>query len=139
MKVTPKAVSIYMILACLCDGTSGLLLVCFPQWTLQLMGIQHLPLEPVYMQWIGAFVFGVGTSYLLPFLVKGVTMNLLAKRGILLFTAYLRIWVALFVAGAILTGSLEIAWLSVCCSDALLAAIQIILLRLAPAPRPLEP
>jgi hypothetical protein len=35
-------------------------------WTLDLMGITILPLEPLFQRWIGAFVCSVGCSYLFP-------------------------------------------------------------------------
>ncbi len=118
-----------MLLAGLMDATTGALLLAAPMWTLKLMGITVLPQEPLFQQWIGAFVCAVGCSYLFPFLLPaGVARNQRAV-GILTMATIVRIFIAGFSGFAIASGALEPAWLSVTFTDATLAGLQIMILR----------
>ena len=69
MKIRSSWVYLMMLLAGLMDATTGALLLAAPLWTLKLMGITTPPVEPLFQQWIGAFVCSVGCSYLFPFLL----------------------------------------------------------------------
>jgi len=118
-----------MLLAGLMDATTGALLLAAPMWTLDLMGISVLPLEPLYQRWIGAFVCSVGCSYLFPFLLPAGPVRDQRSIGILTMATIVRIFIAAFSGVAIATGALEPAWLSVTFTDATLAILQIVVLR----------
>ena len=118
-----------MLLAGLMDLTTGALLMAAPLWTLKLMGITVLPAEPLFQQWIGAFVCSVGCSYLFPFLLPAGPARDRRAAGILTMATIVRIFSAAFTGVAIATGALEPAWLSVTFTDATLAVLQIIVLR----------
>ena len=118
-----------MLLAGLMDATTGALLLAAPMWTLNLMGITILPLEPLFQRWIGAFVCSVGCSYLFPFLLRSGPERDHRTAGILTMATIVRIFIAAFSGVAIATGALEPAWLSVTFTDATLAILQLIVLR----------
>lgn len=118
-----------MLLAGLMDATTGALLLAAPLWTLDLMGITILPQEPLFQRWIGAFVCSVGCSYLFPFLLPAGPARDQRAVGILTMATIVRLFIAGFSGIAIATGALEPAWLSVTCTDATLAVLQIYILR----------
>lgn len=117
----------YCLLAGACDVTTGALLIAAPAFTLRLMRVSDALSQPAWMRFIGAFVFGVGAVYL-----YGI---LRAPRGgarlahLMEGTALVRICIAAFTGGAIVTGQLTPAWLAVCLTDASFAIVQIVLLR----------
>lgn len=129
MKIRSTWVYLMMLLAGLMDATTGALLLAAPMWTLKLMGITTLPVEPLFQQWIGAFVCSVGCSYLFPFLLPAGPARDRRALGILTMATIVRIFIAAFSGVAIATGALEAAWLSVTFTDATLAVLQIIILR----------
>lgn len=118
---------LYCFLAGACDVTTGALLVASPEFTLGLMRVPDELSEAVWMRFIGAFVFGAGLLYL----------HALSRdpRGgarlthVMEATAVLRGCIAVFTAGAIATGALSPAWLSVCLTDATFAIVQVVFLR----------
>ena len=118
-----------MLLAGLMDATTGALLLAAPLWTLKLMGITVLPQEPLFQQWIGAFVCSVGCSYLFPFFLPAGAARNQRAVGILTMATIVRIFIAAFSGFAIATGALERAWLSVTFTDATLAVLQLVILR----------
>ena len=121
-------VRIYCLLAGSGDFLTGILLVTAPLWTLRLMGIESIPAEPVYLRFIGAFVGGVGALYLYPFVLAAARRE--QRLDVVLeATALVRIAVALVVGGCILSGGLEMRWITVALTDAVLAAVQIGILR----------
>ena len=129
MKNQKRWVYVLMLLAGLMDATTGALLMAAPLWTLKLMGITTLPIEPVFQQWIGAFVCSVGCSYLFPFLLPSGPDRDQRAIGILTMATIVRIFIASFSAAAIATGILEPAWLSVTFTDATLAILQVVILK----------
>ncbi|HMO03803.1 MAG TPA: hypothetical protein PKC67_03065 [Kiritimatiellia bacterium] len=120
-----KTTLIYLVLAGCCDTISGVMLMAAPVWTLSVMGVASTLVEPVYMQWIGAFVFSVGLSYFTPFLVRDRRAMV---RGLLVTTLIVRVVIASFSGWSILRGALDPTWMSVPMSDAAMAAIQAVLL-----------
>ena len=118
---------LYCLVAGAGDAATGLLLVTAPLLTLALMGIPATPSEPIYLRFVGAFVGGVGLSYLFPFCYRDRrrTENTLAV--VLEVTALIRIGIALFVGWAIATGRLPTAWVSVLATDLVLAVVQIVM------------
>ena len=129
MKNAKTWVYVMMFLAGLMDATTGFLLLAAPNWTLRLMGITTLPLEPLYQQWIGAFVCSVGCSYLFPFLLRAGPDRDRRSAGILTMATIVRLFIAFFSGVAIARGALEPAWISVTLTDGTLATLQIITLR----------
>lgn len=122
-----RGVAAFALAAGLCDAATGVALVAEPLWTLERMGIEPLPAEPVFLRWIGAFVLAVGVSYLYPFLLAPARR---AARLATVFevTALARGAVALTAGGAILAGDLAAAWAGVPLFDAALAIAQLVLL-----------
>ena len=129
MPIRISWVYVMMLLAGLMDLTTGALLMAAPLWTLKLMGIATMPAEPLFQQWIGAFVCSVGCSYLFPFLLPAGPERNRRSIGILTMATIVRIFIAGFSGVAIATGALESAWLSVTFTDATLALLQIVVLR----------
>lgn len=125
-----KTAGYYNFLIGLCDASTGLLLMAAPLFTLRLMMIPELPAEPVYLRFIGAFVFGVGASYWLPYLKR---KDLIERRQQIIttwqMTALVRTVVGGFVCLQVLSGALPLAWISVAATDLGLAAAQLIFLR----------
>lgn len=119
----------FCLAAGLCDMLTGLLLAAAPAATLRLMMIPQVPDDPVFVRFIGAFVFGVGASYLRPFLDRDRTRREMRFAAMLDVTAGLRLAVGGFVAVALLRGWLHPMWISVALTDLGLAATQVILLR----------
>lgn len=117
---------IYCLLAGACDATTGLLLLFAPSFALRLMHIDASSVgAPVYLQWIGAFVFAVGSSYFWPFLRKEDSRF----RVMLEMTTWIRVIICSFVLISVARGQLIPAWLSVAGTDGALAAIQIVMLK----------
>jgi len=129
MKKINVVASIYAVLAGACDGLTGIMLMVSPVFTLNLMGIESVPSEPVYMSWIGAFVFSVGCSYFIPFLSHVPENKNRRMVGVFEFTAWIRIVIAIFSGFSIARGHLDQAWMTVTLTDISLAAIQLILLK----------
>lgn len=109
------------------DLATGVLLVFDPALTLRLMGIASMPVEPVYLSWIGVFVGSIGASYGLPYLVTG-NERASRLRATLLFTALTRILVGVFVGVALMRQQLEVGWTLVAVADLCCAAVQLWLL-----------
>lgn len=129
MKIQKSWAYIFCALAGACDATTGLLIMIAPLFTLRLMRIGTIPAEPVYTQFIGAFVCSVGCSYLFPFLLPAGRTRDSRAEGILTALTIVRIFIAVFTTTAIIRGTLDTAWISVPATDATLAIIQIVILR----------
>jgi hypothetical protein len=130
MTVRSRDAFVLCALAGACDALTGLLLVAAPLFTLRLMHIATMPAEPIYMRWIGVFVFAVGSAYALPFLGRRPDDRNRRLVGVLEVTALLRACVAVFIAGAVLQGALEPGWSMVFFTDAALVVLQILWLKL---------
>ncbi|MEO8617337.1 MAG: hypothetical protein ABI600_19550 [Luteolibacter sp.] len=106
------------------DAITGLLLIFFPGLVLGLLGIAPpAPDALVFLSWIGVFVMSIGLSYGLVFGRRG--------RGetVWVFTSVVRAMVAVFLTFKILSGSMAGAWGLVGVSDAVVAVVQIVILR----------
>jgi len=119
---------LYCALAGFCDAGTGALLVLAPLWTLHLLRIPVMPVEPVYLRFVGVFVLGVGLSYLYPFCLGEGGKRDRLFAGVLHVTALVRFCVAAFVTVSVLGGALTPAWITVALTDALLAAVQVFML-----------
>ena len=112
------------------DFLTGVFLILFPEWTLEMMWIKKVPLEKVYIQFIGSFVAGVGLSYLFSYfqvLLKGKGFQTL--RGLFYSTTLIRFSVSSVLLWVVLRGTMDVAWLSVCFYDSSVAAYQVYLLK----------
>ena len=109
----------------LLDTTTGVLLVTVPAATLHLFGAS-MPGEggDVLMRFVGAFVLGVGLSYLWGLATAGFEIRARRLHGVWGGTAAIRTCIAAFTLTAVATKHLEPAWLIVGFSDATLAVIQ---------------
>lgn len=106
------------------DALTGLLLVVFPAWVLQCLRIAPpAPDALVFLSWIGVFVGGVGLSYLL------ALGDRRSGKTVWMFTALVRTLVAVFVIAQIDIGSLAPAWLMVALTDAVVAVVQMAVVR----------
>jgi len=132
--ITGTIVLRFCMLAGLCDGLTGLLLVIAPNVTLGLMGIEPTT-EPILIRFIGVFVGGIGAAYWHPW--WGHTSTLVNRetglRTLLEITALCRIAVGLFVTVAILQGALALPWWLVAATDLALASAQLWTLRQDPS------
>lgn len=117
-----------IVAGCL-DLPTGIGLVAAPALTLRMMGIADPPSNPVYLQFVGAFVGAVGFSYLWAVRRwwKGGGTALL--RATLEITIIFRLAAGLFTGVAIFRGALPPAWMSVPGTDLALAIAQAWLLR----------
>lgn len=116
------------LLAGACDVATGLLLVGAPDAALRLMRVGDPVTELVWMRFIGAFVAGVGALYLYGLAREPRGGPRLA--ALMAATALVRTVIAIFVGGAMASGALSLAWISVFLTDASLAIAQVVLLRL---------
>jgi len=116
---------IYSLLAGLGDAVTGLLLMIAPAFTLCLMGIKNIPQQMVFISFTGAFVFGVGFSYLLGLfsLMRRSSWTLLHASW--QFTAWIRLVIFTFTSMQILNGNLDPRWVSVPITDLACAVFQL--------------
>lgn len=125
---------VYCALAGSCDLITGLALIAAPGTVLGWMGIAGVPeVAWPYLRFVGAFVAGVGASYLYPLWPWLLSVLGTGERpgrlpAIIEVTALVRTGVALFLVGAVAAGALSAPWLSVAATDATLAVLQLWLL-----------
>ncbi|MES2437551.1 MAG: hypothetical protein V4584_00700 [Verrucomicrobiota bacterium] len=107
------------------DAVTGLLLIFVPTLVLKLLGIGAPSTDAlVFLSWMGVFVAGVGLSYAMALGGR--------SRGetVWVFTAMIRILVAIFLTVKILEGVLEINWGIVGVFDGIAGVLQLVILRL---------
>jgi hypothetical protein len=107
------------------DAVTGMLLILAPELVLRLLRIESpSPDAMVYLSWVGVFVMAVGLSY-------GLALGGRRSRGeaVWMFTALVRILVAVFLATKITAGFMAPAWAAVAFSDGMVALVQIAILR----------
>lgn len=109
------------------DAAAGLLLVVAPALVLRLLGMARPAADLALLRFVGVFVACVGLAYLHPWLRHRAWRQprLLAA---LEMTAGFRLAVALFLGIAVVSGTLEIAWLRIGLYDAAVALVQVALL-----------
>ena len=106
------------------DAVTGALLIFAPALVLGLLGIGTPSADALqFLSWIGVFVMAVGLSY-------GLALGE-PRRGeaVWIFTALVRMMVAVFLTGKILSGTMAPAWLMVAASDGAVALVQLAILR----------
>jgi len=121
-----RAVTLLSLGAGTMDATTGLVLVAAPAAALGIFGLA-LPGgagAEILMRWIGAFVAGVGLSYLWAVLPRDDATRAQRLPGVWGATAVVRTGVALFCTIAVAARQLEPVWLVVGATDAALAIVQ---------------
>ena len=124
---TPRWLPIYCRLAGSADAATGLMLMTMPSLTLRVMGAGQ-PVDPIWVRWVGVFVFAVGVAYWLPEL-RARHLQACRRIAALEFTTLVRLAVAAFVAWALVDGRLEPAFASVLATDLSLGVTQLAMLR----------
>lgn len=124
-----KYFNTYMWLIGAMDVCTGLLLLFLPVPTLRLMGLTDIPLQPIFISWIGVFVFSIGCAYWLPFLERRSDVRRIQQIMSLKLTSLARFCVGVFVICAICMASLTPAWLLVGLVDLCCATFQLFLLQ----------
>jgi len=107
-----------------CDAATGLLLVVVPGWTFRLMGLRHPPEPAAFAGFIGVFVLGTGLAYLAAARLPLTARSAPIWRFSWVWTASVRLLVAIYLLAQIGTGRLEPGWLSVALTDGVFAAFQ---------------
>jgi len=110
----------------LMDATTGVVLVAAPGAALGLADVA-LPggeAAAILMRWIGAFVGGVGLSYLWAVAPRSAGERARRLPGVWGATAMIRTGVALFCLMSVVTGALAPIWIVVGLTDAALAIVQ---------------
>lgn len=107
------------------DAVTGVLLILVPSLVLKLLGIETPSADAmVFLSWMGVFIAGVGLSY-------GMALGRRSRGGtVWVFTAMIRILVALFLTFRILDGTLALNWGIVGVSDGIVGVSQLVILRL---------
>jgi hypothetical protein len=106
------------------DFCTGFVLVVAPALMLHLMGVKEVYGDLVYLRFVDAFVFAVGTSYLWAWRGWRLTGKATLLRATLEITIIFRLAAGTFAAWAILRGWLVPAWASVTLTDFGLALTQ---------------
>lgn len=107
------------------DAATGAALVAAPATTLSLFGAQLPPGDDTSMRFVGAFVCAVGLTYLFASIPWRRNERAARIEQVWWSTAIIRTVVALFVAGCIVTGRLEMPWATVAAADAGVAGVQL--------------
>ncbi len=117
---------LYQLAAGLSDTCTGLLLVIAPTLTLHLMRVDEAPVPAVFVSYIGAFVLGVGLTYLWILLRQWRGLSSPSEwEAHWRATAVIRSCIAVFVFAQVAGAHLERSWISVAASDGALALIQL--------------
>ena len=107
------------------DAATGLLLLAAPQLVLRLLGMTAPGEDLVLLRFVGVFVACVGLACLYPWLLHDRGHRV---RTAIEITTGVRLAVALFLGFAVMTGRLDLPWMTVGAYDALVAVAQIGLL-----------
>lgn len=107
------------------DTITGLGLIFLPAFTLGLMGLDSADYSLSLVMFIGAFVLGVGSLYFMGLLLSRREKSLVALRHVWLATGWVRICVAIVTGALIARGGLDIRWVSVPLTDALVGGVQL--------------
>jgi hypothetical protein len=106
------------------DTCTGFMLIAVPGLTLRLMSVPAVGTEALaFLSWMGVFIAGVGLSYAL--VLRGNREG----ETVWIFTAIVRLLVAVFLTARITSGSFSNAWALVAATDAVVGIVQLILIR----------
>ena len=107
------------------DALTGLLLIFAPASVLWLLQVEAPPADAlVYLSWIGVFVTAVGLSY-----GFALGKRRVAGETVWMFTALVRMLVAVFLVIQITRGTMAPPWIAVALSDGVVALVQMTILR----------
>ena len=112
-----------------CDLITGIFLIFKPSFIMNILNIQILDSEAIYLSYIGVFVFSTGFAYFIPYIhsKNGIEFSTLNKVTWIL-TAYTRLFVSTFVFACCYLNHLKINWTIVGITDFSIALVQYILL-----------
>jgi hypothetical protein len=101
------------------DAITGAMLIFAPSIVLKILGIE-VPEKTsfLFLSWLGVFILGVGLSYF--FALKNPSDGRLVWK----ITALTRFMVAAFIGWKVMANDLEMRWLLVAVSDAMVATFQ---------------
>ena len=114
----------------LMDAVTGLCLLFFPIWTLEMMKVTARPDDANLTSYIGVFVLTVGCSQ---FLAGKFPTDLISAerwKTIWKITSLVRFCVAFFVLSKVLSSEFDPAWISVTLTDFSVAMVFTIMLSL---------
>lgn len=114
----------YQLIAGLSDASTGALLIAAPLFTLRMMGLVVPSDASPFLSFIGAFVLAVGLAYLYGALLVRRNRSGARLEAVWLLTAMIRSSVAIFVAAAVVSGSLAPGWLAIAVFDGICVVIQ---------------
>jgi hypothetical protein len=119
----------YQWITALSDTLTGALLYLAPALTLRIMGV-HAPTDATpYISYIGAFVLSVGLACLYGAVMLNKRAPAERIESVWLLTAISRAAVAIYVLKAMMSQTLEPAWVPVALFDAACVVIQAVGLR----------
>jgi len=114
----------YQLVAGFSDTSTGALLIVAPLFTIRMMGLAVPRDASPFLSFIGAFVMAVGLSYFYGALLVRRTSGAQRLEAVWLLTAIIRSSVAIFVAAAVVSGSLAPGWLAIAVFDGICVLIQ---------------
>lgn len=120
-----RFVVLYSLLFGAMDTLTGLGLIFAPELTLKAMGASVDPIFLVWIRFVGAFVFSVGSLYLWGLVLDRQSSMRSGLATIWFATAWIRLVVAFVVGSLIIDRSLETTWASVPVVDFLGASFQL--------------
>lgn len=111
------------------DTLTGISLYVAPAFTLRMMGV-HAPADAMpYVGYVGAFVLSVGLACIYGALLVRACACVERIETVWVLTAFARAAVAVYLLQAIITGKLEVGWISVVIFDGACVLVQGIGLR----------
>jgi hypothetical protein len=120
-----RIIVLFSLCAGAMDASTGLLLMSAPAWTLALMRVtMPVPEALVFVRFIGAFVFSVGSLYLFAALINWRSGQWEPLRSVFLVAGWVRTVVCVFTSIAIVSGALSSTWFSVPLADGCFAVFQ---------------
>jgi len=113
-------------IAGLIDSSTGIGLIFLPSFTLKLMGLHESSYSLPYIQFIGAFVLGIGSLYLWGLGFTKRQSSWIPLRYAWMATGWTRILVGMTTGILILKGTLLTTWVSVPLTDLSVGFFQLL-------------
>lgn len=108
------------------DSLTGLLLILRPAFTLRLMRV-HVAADALpFLSYIGVFVLSVGIACFYGAFLANHVRSTQKLEVVWLLTGITRGLVSVFIMSRILSGTLDLGWLTVAIFDGLFALLQFI-------------
>ncbi len=128
MRLKTKQILLLNTVIGLMDTLTGILLMISPVIVLKLLFIPEIPIETIYLRFIGAFVCAVGSTYLISALYFRDTNYLIYVKGLWAFTGLIRLTIGSFLVITVSLGLLHFLWLTVALADLSIAILQFYLI-----------